>query len=173
MENIGVRFEIMVLPWKQKWARSRLLWCALIDISTHKGSKREKIGKKWRKNCATLILYHLHIAKKAHYIQLFRCTRQEKKNEVGGAGAQRSRREETLKDAALLPRTRAQCARTIYSNLVFLLSHLSHILQKASEQSRKSHQTNPLKRGDPMMPFDYSVLKYTNYKHNLLISSHF
>lgn len=81
--------------------------------------------------------------------------------------------EKKPKNATLLPHTRAQCARTIYSNLVFLLSHLSHTLQKASEQSRKSHQTNPLKRGDAMMPFDYSVLKYTNYKHNLLISSHF
>ena len=119
------------------------------------------------------IFYHLYIAKQAHYIQLFRCTRQEKKNEVGGDGAQRSRREESLKDAALLPRTRAQCARTIYSNLVFLLSHLSHTLQKASEQSRKSHQTNSLKRGDAMMPFVCSVLKCTNHKHNLLISSYF
>lgn len=42
-----------------------------------------------------------------------------KKNEAGGAGAQLSRREESLKNAALLPRTRVQCARTIYSNLVF------------------------------------------------------
>ena len=99
--------------------------------------------------------------------------RQEKKNEVGGDGAQRSRREESLKDVALLPRTRAQCTRTIHSNLVFLLSHLSHTPQKASEQSRKSHQTNSLKRRDAMMPLDCSVLKYTNHKHNLLISSHF
>jgi len=173
MENIGVGFEVMVLPWTQKWARSRLSWCAPIDISTHKGSKREKIRKKWRKNLHYPYFCHLYITKQAHYIQLFRCTRQEKKNEVGGDGAQRSRREESLKDAALLPRTRAQCARTIHSNLVFLLSHLSHTLQKASEQSRKSHQTNSLKRRDAMMPFDCSVLKYTNHKHNLLISSHF
>lgn len=99
--------------------------------------------------------------------------RQEKKNEVDGAGAQRSRREETLKDAALLPHTRAQCARTIYSNLVFLLSHLSHRQQNVREQSGESHQTNSLKRGDAMMPFDCSVLKHTNHKHNLLISSYF
>lgn len=99
--------------------------------------------------------------------------RQEKKSEARGKGAQRPRREESLKDAALLPRTRAQCARTIHSNLVFLLSHLSHTLQKASEQSGESHQTNSLKRGDAMMPFDYPVLKYTNHKHNLLISNHF
>lgn len=42
-------------------------------------------------------IYHLHIAKQAYYIQLFRCTRQEKKNEVGGDGAQRPRQEEALK----------------------------------------------------------------------------
>ena len=96
-----------------------------------------------------------------------------KKNEAGGAGAQLSRREESLKNAALLPRTRAQCARTIYSNLVFLLSHLSHMQQNVRKQSRESHQTNSLKRRDAMMPFDCSVLKHTNHKHNLLISSYF
>ena len=96
-----------------------------------------------------------------------------KKNEAGGAGAQLSRREESLKNAALLPRTRAQCARTIYSNLVFLQSHLSHMQQNVRKQSRESHQTNSLKRRDAMMPFDCSVLKHTNHKHNLLISSYF
>lgn len=96
-----------------------------------------------------------------------------KKNEAGGDGAQLSRREESLKNAALLPRTRAQCARTIYSNLVFLLSHLSHTHQKASEQSRKSHQTNSLKRRDAMMPFEGFELKYINNILNTLITSHF
>lgn len=67
-------------------------------------------------------------------------------NEVGGDGAQRPRREEAPKDAALLPRTRAQCARTTYCNLVFLLSHLSHIQQNARKQSVESHQTNTKKR---------------------------
>lgn len=172
MENIGVRFEIMVLPWKQKWARSKLSWCAPIDISTHKGSKREKIRKKWRKKYSTLILYHLRIAKQAYYIQLTRCT--DKKRRVKhGARERNDQGEKKPKNATLLPHTRAQCARTIYSNLVFLLSHLSHMQQNVRKQSRKPHQTNPLKRGDAMMPFDCSVLKYTNHKHNLLISSHF
>ena len=115
----------------------------------------------------------LYITKQRDLIQLTRCSLQEKKSEARGKGAERPRREESLKDAALLPRTRAQCARTIYSNLVFLLSHLSHMQQNVRKQSRESHQTNSLKRGDAMIPFDCSVLKHTNHKHNLLISSYF
>ena len=172
MENIGVRFEIMVLPWKQKWARSRLLWCAPIDISTHKGSKREKIRKKWRKNLHYPYFCRLYITKQRDLIQLTRYSLQEKKVKHGA----RERNDQCEKKPQKCRATSSHaCAMRTHhlQQFSFLLSHLSHMQQNVRKQSRESHQTNSHKRRDAMMPFDCSVLKQTNHKHNLLISSHF
>lgn len=138
MENIGVRFGIVILPWMLKWARSKLSWCTPIDISTHKGSKREKIRKKWRKNFHYPYFCRLYIAKQAYYIQLTRCT--DKKRRVKDGARERNDQGEKKPQRCRATSSHACAMRAhhLQQFSFFAVTSVTHA-SKRKGKSRKSH----------------------------------